>query len=157
MLKSSSKMLSGTVAMVALATAFTAVGGAPARAQSLQPLYSGGDTLAAFAYRDLFNCYGSESSDGSLGGTSGTNGCVDEAINDNAEVLYAPVTAAAAQAAYIANNPASLGTPNSVDVPYVSGDFPNYPYSGLAFAGSDAPLSAAQITSTQVPMAPATP
>ena len=56
MLNSTPKLLGGAVAVGALATAFTTF---DARAQTIQPIYSGGGTLAANVYRDLFNCWGS--------------------------------------------------------------------------------------------------
>ncbi len=150
MLKSSPKLLGGAVAVVALATAFTSLDGSSARAQSTQPIYSGGSTLAEAVYRDLFNCYGSTSAVApSLGTTSGTGGCATTPINPNAEVLYAGVGSGAGQNAYTANNPASYGTPTAGAVPWTSGDFPGYPYTGVAFSGSDATLSPAQVTTEQ--------
>ena len=61
------KSMGGMVAAIALATAFTAAGVAPAQAATtpvlgtLTPLFSGGSTLAELVYRNQLNCWGSNS------------------------------------------------------------------------------------------------
>ena len=52
--------LSGAVAAVAVLSAFVTFDGTPAQAQTPLAIYSGGGTLAASVYRDLFNCWGSQ-------------------------------------------------------------------------------------------------
>ncbi len=148
------KPIGGMVAAVAVAACFTATGSAPARAATT-PLYSGGSTLAELVYRDLFSCYGSNSSvapqldNGGTGGAGVASGgsafttfCSGAAVNSTVEALYAGVGSGDGKLAFTTHNPANLvagsrtpGGPDKNPHPY-SGDL-NGGGSSNAYYGSD--------------------
>lgn len=139
------KSLGGMVAAIALAGAVTLVDSTTTFAQTPLGIYSGGGTTAEFVLRDLFNCWGSGSNAAPMLGTTSCAGGTNSIDPDAGEVLYAPGGSGGGQNAYLADNPALLGTPGSANPPYTSGDYPAYPFPSLTFGASDFPLTAAQI------------
>jgi PBP superfamily domain len=109
-----------------------------------QVIYSGGGTLASKVYRQLFDCWGVQANASFPIATA----CVDPATGATSlagdtsgltvQILYAPVGSGAGKKAFATHNAVNLGTPSASNtVPYVSGDFPGYPYPDFHFAGSD--------------------
>ncbi len=148
-------ILVGASALAVLATTMPA-----AKADSTTTVFGGGGTLAAKLYRDLFNCY--SSSNYAIFATSpdnpsnvtyptGQNAACTAEGKHNVALAYEPVGSGAGQAAFTTGNPASFGTPATTNsVAYLNGSATvaasTTPYPEVEFAGSDAYLSADQIT-----------
>ncbi len=148
-------ILAGASALAVCVTAMPA-----AHAASTTTVFGGGGTLAAKLYRDLFNCYSASaytilatSPDNPANVTypTGQNAaCTTEAKNAVA-LAYEPVGSGAGQAAFTTGEPASFGSPATTNsVAYLNGSATvaasTTPYPEVEFAGSDAYLSATQIS-----------
>lgn len=166
----------GRVAAVALVTSsLISIDTAPARAAASVPIYGGGATFPELAYRDLFNCYGSNS--GANAPTLGTPkssavtpvfdcAAAGFPFNPAVELLYAGVGSGNGKKAFDAHDASLLvsgsRTPGGPDSPPQgsSGDFGPYfgqtsgvqsypgahdPYPTFHFAGSDDPLLQADL------------
>jgi ABC-type phosphate transport system substrate-binding protein len=148
------KALAGASALAVVAVSM------PAFAQPATTIFGGGGTLAAKLYRDVFNCY--SSSNYGIYGTSPSNpttapypsglnsSCTTEQSNAVA-FAYEPVGSGAGLNAFTSGNPTSFGTPATTNpVAYLNSSTTvgasATPYPEVTFAGSDAYLTAAQIS-----------
>lgn len=156
MRKLTSVTMGGMVAAAALAISFT-VSTTPAHATAT-PLYSGGGTLAELFYRDMFSCYGSNSTAapvldnegkgahneivaGVPTGTKEFSLCkTNFPINSAAEFLYVGVGSGNGKASFVSGNSVRLNNGKASDAnphPY-SGDFSGGALGGTVYYGTDA-------------------
>jgi ABC-type phosphate transport system substrate-binding protein len=161
-----SKLLGGAGAALMVA-AFAA----PAQAQTT-PLYSGGGTLAEKVYRDIFNCYGNRSPNGTTPNGDLTIGLVGPQTTcntatpyrSNVEALYVGVGSGNGKKALNTHDASQYTSggriPDAVPVPSTSDFGPFYgtgtgagwvrgtsnPFPKVSFTGSDDPLTPADIT-----------
>ena len=125
-----------------------------------QAIYGGGSTLASKVYRQLFDCWDVRINTYPLPPTCWdpiTGAPIGDTSGTTVQILYAPVGdlvglgsgyhlqhahAFAYHESGINNAVNGLGTPDdSNTVPFVTSDFPSYPYPDLHFAGSESPIA----------------
>jgi hypothetical protein len=153
-------------ALVALAS-----GPDAARAATPAIVYSGGSTLAAKVYRDIFNCYSTKAN--GVFSTSATytsgfaiayptaeNASCTKQGTANEVTLYEPVGSGAGQGAWEAANPngnatlgyTSWGTPantNTIAFLDTKAGVTTTPYPEIQFSGSDAYLNSTQVSNAE--------
>src|SRR6185503_11180732 len=111
---------------------------------ALDPIYSSGGTLAAGLVRELADCYGRAVVAKPVFPAPNPVDCTT-VTPDDVQFLYSSIGSGAGQNALINNTPPTA-VPGPGEPPNTSIDFPGYPYPAYNFSGSDAPLSAAQLT-----------
>lgn len=139
-MKSFTSQLHATASALALSAAATFgwVVPQPAMAAPTLTINGGGSTLAALAFRRIFNCY-----DKNPLGAPVASSCTT--VVAPVEGLYAAVGSGSGTRAFIANSPknllqSKLNLP-AVPPPFVDSKyFPSYPYPKLDFGAADSPL-----------------